>query len=73
MHLAYWIVRYLLAAGLLSAILVVVEYSKGTPTPVDLFSAVGWSMLAAALFVGTRYWNARKNKACAMCVESSEQ
>lgn len=72
MHLAYWIVRYLLAGGVLSAILVVVEYAKGTPTTVDIASAVAWAMLAAAIFVGAKYRMARKNKACAMCVESSD-
>lgn len=72
MHLAYWIVRYLLAAGILSAILVVVEYGKGTPTTADLLSAVAWAMLAAAIFVGSKYWQARKNKSCSRCVDSVE-
>jgi hypothetical protein len=72
MHLAYWIVRYLLAAGILSAILVVVEYGKGTPTTADLIGAVAWAMLATAIFVGSKYWQARKNKSCSRCVDSVE-
>lgn len=72
MDLAYWITRYVMAAGVLGAILVGVEYSKGVPTRADVVSCVVWAMVAAAIFIGSRYWNFRKAKACAMCKDSEK-
>jgi len=67
MGAGYWISRYLLASGILFIILAVVEYSKGTPTQTDILSALAWSLVASAIFIGSKYWRYRKAVACAMC------
>lgn len=73
MDLAYWITRYLLASGVLGAILVAAEYSKGQPGRNDLLGCVAWAMLAAAIFIGTKYWNFRKAQTCTMCRDGTDQ
>ncbi|WP_300757225.1 hypothetical protein [Janthinobacterium sp.] len=65
MGAGYWISRYLLASGILFIILAVVEYSKGTTTQTDILSALAWSLVASAIFIGSKYWRYRKAVACA--------
>lgn len=67
MGAGYWISRYLLASGILFIILAVVEYSKGTTTQTDILSALAWSLIASAIFIGSKYWRYRKAVACAAC------
>lgn len=67
MNAMYWIIRYLLASGILFLILTVVEFSKGTPSTNDLLGTLAWSLAAAAIFIGSKYWRARKVEACAPC------
>lgn len=67
MNAMYWIIRYLLASGILFLILTVVEFSKGTPGANELLGTLAWSLAAAAIFIGSKYWRARKTEACAPC------
>lgn len=69
MGVLFWITRYALASGILFAILVAVEFSKGTTGTADILSALAWSLVSAAIFVGSKYWQARKEIACANCNE----
>ena len=52
MGAGFWISRYLLASGILFIILVVVEFSNGTTSQADVLSALAWSLLASAIFIG---------------------
>jgi len=75
MLIAYWTTRYLLAAAVLAAIFVMLEYGKGTPATVEVVGTVAWAMAAAAIFVGAAYWRTRKAaaaKACGRCREASD-
>ncbi|CDG83009.1 hypothetical protein [Janthinobacterium agaricidamnosum] len=65
--MGYWITRYLLASGILFIILALVELSKGTPSTIDLLSALAWSLVASAIFIGSKYWRARKQLTCTIC------
>jgi hypothetical protein len=67
MGAGFWISRYLLASGILFIILVVVEFSKGTTSQADILSALAWSLVASAIFIGSKYWRYRKALQCAMC------
>jgi hypothetical protein len=67
MGAGFWISRYLLASGILFIILVVVEYSKGSTSGADILSALAWSLVASAIFIGSKYWRYRKAVQCAMC------
>ena len=67
MGAGFWISRYLLASGILFIILTVVEYSKGTTSQADILSALAWSLVASAIFIGSKYWRYRKAVQCASC------
>ncbi|OYO28651.1 hypothetical protein [Janthinobacterium sp. PC23-8] len=70
MGAGFWISRYLLASGILFIILTVVEYSKGTTSSADILSALAWSLIASAIFIGSKYWRFRKAIACASCSDA---
>ena len=59
----YWISRYLLASGVLFAILAGVEFTKGTPSRADILSSLAWAVMASAIFIGSKYWRYRKEQA----------
>ncbi len=63
----FWIKRYLLAAVPLFAILVAVEWAKGTTAPADIGSAAIWAAVAAAIFTGAAWNRYRKALACPAC------
>jgi heme/copper-type cytochrome/quinol oxidase subunit 3 len=67
MGAGFWISRYLLASSILFIILAVVEYSKGSANQASLLSALAWSLVASAIFVGSKYWRYRKAVACETC------
>ena len=73
MGAGFWISRYLLASSILFIILAVVEYSKGTTTRADILSALAWSLVASAIFIGSKYWRYRKVVACATCSDATER
>lgn len=72
MGAGFWISRYLLASGILFIILVVVEFSKGTTSQADILSALAWSLVASAIFIGSKYWRYRKAVQCAMCADTGK-
>lgn len=72
MGAGFWISRYLLASGILFIILTVVEYSKGTTSEADILSALAWSLVASAIFIGSKYWRFRRAVACASCSDTAK-
>ncbi|MGK5040679.1 hypothetical protein ACQ4WQ_10065 [Janthinobacterium sp. GB1R12] len=67
MGAGFWISRYLLASSILFTILTVVDYSKGNTSMTTLLGALAWSLVASAIFIGSKYWRYRKAVACAAC------
>ncbi len=67
MQTRMWIFKYLAASGVLFVILSVVEFGKGHPGAGDLLGALAWSLVSAALFIGSQYWRARKAASCGAC------
>ena len=63
----HWIKLYLLAAVPLFAILAAVEWFKGATTAQDFLSAAAWAVIAAAIFIFTKYRHYRRTQACTMC------
>jgi hypothetical protein len=63
----HWIVQYLIAVVTMSALLLAVDMMGGETFVRALLSALGWSAIASALFIGTRYRNMKRNIACAVC------
>ncbi|MDB5919867.1 MAG: hypothetical protein JWR40_4101 [Massilia sp.] len=61
MHgIRYWILQYLLAAGSLFAILVVVDLISGKRLADTVWMTLAWALAAAAIFIGARYNRSRK-------------
>ncbi|MBG6220058.1 MULTISPECIES: hypothetical protein [unclassified Janthinobacterium] len=71
MGAGFWISRYLLASSILFIILMLVEYSKGATSGADILSTLAWSLVASAIFIGSKYWRYRKAIACATCSDST--
>jgi hypothetical protein len=63
----HWIVQYLIAVVTMSALLLTVDMMGGESFARALLSALAWSAIASALFVGTRYRNMKRNIACGVC------
>jgi hypothetical protein len=58
----YWIGQFLLAAGSLFALLVIADLVNGTAFAHAWPGALAWAVVAAAVFIGSRYHRARKSQ-----------
>lgn len=65
--------RFLTVAGLLFAILVASGLIKGRAVDQVIGDAVLWALLAATVFTGSRYYQAKKGIACALCTDTDEE
>jgi hypothetical protein len=64
---AHWIIQYLIAVVTMTALLLALDMMGGETFARALLSALAWSAVASALFVGTRYRNMKRNIACGVC------
>lgn len=69
MHkLTYWSGQYLLAASTMFALLVAVDvFLRGEAFETGWRESLAWSVLAAAIFIGSRYYRAERGATCATC------
>lgn len=65
--ISHWIVQYLVAAGSMFALLVGVDLARGESFARAWPYALAWALLAAAIFIGSRYRNMKRGLACAAC------
>ena len=66
--LIYWSGQYLLAASSMFALLVAVDvFLRGEPFDTGWRESLAWSVLASAIFNGSRYYKAERGATCAMC------
>ncbi|WP_313175246.1 hypothetical protein [Massilia sp.] len=66
--MSHWISQYLFAAGSMFALLIAVDVLiRGEAFARAWPSALAWSVVASALFIGRRYYNMRKGLDCAVC------
>ena len=66
--LSHWIGQYLIAVLSMFALLLVIDLLMRGETFARAWpSALIWSVVASALFVGTRYRNMKRGLACAVC------
>jgi len=63
----HWIVQYLIAVVTMTALLLALDMMGGETFVRALLSALAWSAIASALFIGTRYRNMKRNIACSVC------
>ncbi len=62
-----WGIQYVLAAGSMFALLVIADTRRGTLFADAWQSALAWAVLSSAIFVGARYYQAKRNERCAIC------
>ncbi len=61
--LIYWAGQYLLAAGSMFALLVAIDvFLRGEAFETGWRMSLAWSVMAAAIFIGSRYY--RADQAC---------
>ncbi len=61
MHgIRYWILQYLLAAGSMFALLLVVDFVGGKPVAGGVWMSLAFALAASAIFIGARYLRERK-------------
>ncbi|KFI07716.1 hypothetical protein [Massilia sp. BSC265] len=66
--LIYWSGQYLLAASSMFALLVCIDvFLRGEALETGWRESLAWSVLAAAIFIGSRYYRAERDATCAMC------
>lgn len=66
--LSHWISQYLIAVVSMFALLLAIDIlMRGEAFARAWPSALLWSAVASALFIGTRYRNMRNNIDCAVC------
>jgi hypothetical protein len=71
-RMTHWIGQYLLATSTMFALLVVVDLLRGRTFAASWTQSLAWGAASAAIFVGSRYRQARKGEACALCKDSTE-
>jgi len=69
-RLSHWIGQYLLAASTMFALLIAVDLLRGEAFAGAWPGSLAWAATAAAIFVGSRYRQARKGAACALCKDA---
>jgi hypothetical protein len=66
--LIYWSGQYLLAAGSMFALLVSIDvFLRGEAFETGWRESLAWSVVAAAIFIGSRYYRAERGAQCGMC------
>ena len=66
--LIYWSGQYLLAAGTMFALLVCIDvFLRGEAFATVWPMSLAWSLMAAAIFIGSRYYKAERGATCAIC------
>ncbi|HWJ96316.1 MAG TPA: hypothetical protein VNT33_16425 [Telluria sp.] len=65
--LSHWIVQYLVATVTMFVLLLVIDLLRGTPVEQAWASCLLWAAAASAIFVGSRYRQAARGDACAVC------
>jgi hypothetical protein len=63
----YWIGQFVLAATTMNAVLVAVGLLRGEVFAEHWLENLAWALAASTIFVGSRYRQARKGAACAVC------
>lgn len=69
--ITHWIGQYLIAASTMFGLLVAIEVSGGAAFADAWAEALTWAATAAAVFVGSRWWQARRNARCAICKDDT--
>ena len=69
--ITHWIGQFVVAALTMLGLLLAIEVSQGSALADAWPEALAWATTAAAIFTGSRWRQARRNVACAMCKDDT--
>jgi hypothetical protein len=69
---ARWVRHFLMALGASTVFLLAVYVMRGMDLDRAIREAAMWGLIAASIFIGGRYYNAKRGKACALCRDTAE-
>lgn len=69
---AFWIGRFCTVVAIVFAILLVAGLLRGRPVATVLADSLLWALVSATIFTVSRYYQARKGIACALCRDTVE-
>ena len=72
-ELAHWSGQYLLAAGSMFVLLEAVDMLGGEAFGAAWRESLSWAVLAAAIFIGSRYYQAKRNAPCVTCKDPAHK
>lgn len=67
MPIKKWLIQYTIAIPIIFLLLAGVQYLKGQTLAYAIEFGMLWSLISIAIFAARRYYNFRKNIACAIC------
>ena len=70
--LSFWIRRYIWMVGIVTMLVFGSKLLRRFAPDQVITESFLWGLVSAAIFTGTRYYNARRGVACAMCRDTPE-
>lgn len=70
--IAFWVRRFLMVAGAVTLIIIASKLLRGFAPAEVLSESFLWGLAAGAVFTGTRYYNASRGVACALCRDTPQ-
>jgi hypothetical protein len=68
----FWVKRFLWVTGIVAMTLLAAALLRGRSLDTALSESFGWALVSAAIFTASRYYQARKGIACALCKDTVE-
>jgi hypothetical protein len=68
----FWVRRFLWATAIVCMILIAAALLRGRSLDTAMPESFTWALVAGAIFTGSRYYQARKGIACALCKDTVE-
>jgi hypothetical protein len=71
-HKELWVRRFLWTTGIVFMILLGAALLRGRGIDTALSESFIWALISSGVFTGSRYYQARKGSACALCQDTPE-
>ncbi len=68
----FWVKRFLWVAGIAFMVLMAAALLRGRSVDTAQSESFIWALVTAGVFTGSRYYQARKGIACALCNDTVE-
>jgi hypothetical protein len=68
----FWIRRFLSVFAIAFAIIAIAQLLKGHSNRHALVQGLVWATISATIFTGSRIWQSRRSRHCALCRDTPE-